>query len=442
MKTKLSPKQLIIMSGALFSMHFGASCMLFPITWGKESGSSFFIAYIAIVLSAILLPLLAYFALARGNGNFYSLTKRILPKFGPIFCSITVLVMGPLYVIPRMSAASWDALMQLLNTNIESHVPIFLFNVVYYAITYWFVASRSDTVDKIGKILFPILLLIVLGVIGKGLITPITDHMVVKTYPQSALAYGFLQGYQTGDLPAALMFGFVIIQGIRKSNIPENRVNHYLMVLGMMGLGCLALTHLGHMAVGAFTAGTINLTLSSLYAQVVIQLWGTVGGVFFNIALIFAALTTAVGLSGSTAEFFEEALDKRFSYNKIALTTVIISTLMASMGLGNIVKFIGPLLDACYPACIILVLFYVVAGKNLHPQFVNGTKFAMIGALAIGFVDALNVYNGLLGINNPFLTEMYNLIPLSSVRLTWIPIGLLCFIIGIVSSKSKHFAKS
>ena len=108
MKTKLSPKQLIIMSGALFSMHFGASCMLFPITWGKESGSSFFIAYIAIVLSAILLPLLAYFALARGNGNFYSLTKRILPKFGPIFCSITVLVMGPLYVIPRMSAASWE----------------------------------------------------------------------------------------------------------------------------------------------------------------------------------------------------------------------------------------------------------------------------------------------------------------------------------------------
>ncbi|MFP5528262.1 branched-chain amino acid transport system II carrier protein [Peptococcus simiae] len=438
MKADLSPKQLIIMSGALFSMHFGASCMLFPVTWGKESGSSFLLAYIAIVLSAILLPLLAYFALARGNGNFYSLTERILPKFGRIFCSITVLVMGPLYVIPRMSAASWDALMQLLNTNIDSHIPIFLFNLIYYAITYWFVASRSDTVDKIGKILFPILILIVLGVIGKGLVTPITGHMLPKTYEESALVYGFLQGYQTGDLPAALLFGFVIIQGIRKAKVPENRINHYLMVLGLMGLGFLALTHLGHMIVGAFTAGTIDLTLSSLYAEIVLQLWGTIGGVFFNIALIFAALTTAVGLSGSTAEFFEEVLDARVSYNKVALATVVVSTLMASMGLGNIVKFIGPLLDACYPACIILVLFYVIAGTNLQGRFVNGTKFAMIGALIVGFVDAINVYNELLGINNQMLTDIYTLIPLSSVRLTWVPISSLCFIIGVMISKAKR----
>ena len=57
-KKDLSAKQLLTMGGALFSMHFGASCMLYPVNWGKDSGTSVFIAYIAIVLTALLLPLL------------------------------------------------------------------------------------------------------------------------------------------------------------------------------------------------------------------------------------------------------------------------------------------------------------------------------------------------------------------------------------------------
>lgn len=430
MKKDLSTRQLLLMGGALFSMHFGASCMLYPVNWGKDSGTSVFIAYIAIVLSALLLPLLAYFALARGNGSFYALAKRISPKFGPLFCSITVLVMGPLYVIPRMSAASWDALMQLTGFKTESILPIFIFNCIYYALAYWFVASRSDTVDKVGKILFPILIIIVVGVIGKGLATPISTEWIPKSYPESPLAYGFLQGYQTGDLPAALMFGLVILQGIKKAQIPEDRINKNLIRLGIVGMGMLAITHLGHMVVGASTAGTIDLTLSSLYSEVVFRLWGQVGAIFFNIALIFAALTTAIGLSGSTAEYFEEALDSKVPYKRIALVTVIISTLMASMGLGNIVKFIGPLLDSCYPACIVLVLYYVIVGKKENSKLANGARFAIIAAAVMGLIDVLSTYNGLFGINNEAFSNFYNSIPLTSVRLTWIPVSILFFIIG------------
>ena len=60
-KKDLSVKQLLVMGGALFSMHFGASCMLYPVQWGRDSGTSVFIAYVAIVLTALLLPLLAIF---------------------------------------------------------------------------------------------------------------------------------------------------------------------------------------------------------------------------------------------------------------------------------------------------------------------------------------------------------------------------------------------
>ncbi len=434
--------QLFVMGGALFSMHFGASCMLYPMQWGKESGTSMFLAYIAIVLTALLLPLLAYVALARGKGSFLEITTRISPKFGSVFCAITVLVLGPLYVIPRMSAAAWDAIAQLAGWQNAGFLPILLFNIVFYAISYWFVSSRSDTMDKIGKWLFPVLIGIVVLVIVKGIVTPICNTWQEKTYPQSPLAYGFLEGYQTGDLPAALLFGLVILQGIKKAGVPENRINRNMIRLGIVGLGMLAITHLGHMVVGASTGGTINLTLSQLYGEVVLQLWGGVGAVLFNIALIFAALTTAVGLGGSTGEHFFEAFKGRISYKILALAAMAVSALVASMGLNNIVKFVGPLLDACYPAAIVVVLYYVIAPNNANPRLLNAARFAMIAAAFTGCLDIANKYCQMFGATNNFFTKFYAMLPLSNIQLTWVIVSAACFLLGLVIYfPKKHTAE-
>ena len=430
-KKDLSIKQLLVMGGALFSMHFGASCMLYPMQWGKESGTSLILAYIAIVLSALLLPLLAYIALARGKGSFLEITKRISPKFGTVFCAVTVLVMGPLYVVPRMSAAAWDAIAQLVGWQDAGFWPILLFNIVFYAISYWFVSSRSDTMDRIGNLLFPVLIGIVVLVIAKGLITPVTDNWLPKSYEESALAYGFLQGYQTGDLPAALLFGLVILQGIKKAGVPETRVNRNMIRLGFVGLGMLAITHLGHMIVGASTGGTIDLELSQLYGAVVLKLWGSVGAILFNVALIFAALTTAVGLGGSTGEHFYETFSGRVSYKLVALITMAVSALVASLGLNNIVTFVGPLLDACYPAAIVVVLYYVVVPKTNNRRLLNGARFAMIAAALTGCVGIANTYCLKLGFADNFFTRLYSTLPLSELQLTWVPVSAVCFALGL-----------
>ena len=437
MKKDLSVKQLLTMGGALFSMHFGASCMLYPVQWGRDSGTSVFIAYIAIVLTALLLPLLAYVALARGKGNFAAITTRISPKFGSVFCTITVLVLGPLYVVPRMSAAAWDAIVALTGLEISGFLPILLFNILFYALAYWFLSDRSDTMDKIGKILFPVLIAIVVLVIAKGLITPISATWQPKTYEESPIAYGLLQGYQTGDLPAALLFGLIIIQGIQKAGIAENRVNKNLIRIGLVGMGMLAVTHLGHMVVGASTGGTIDKTLSVLYGEVVTKLWGKPGAIFFNIALVLAALTTAVGLCGAAGEYFTEATRERLSYKKSSLIMVAISAIVSSVGLDNIVTFIGPLLDACYPAAIVVVLYYVICPRLENPRLLLGARFAMIAAAIVGFVDVLYTYNSLLKINNAQFISLYQKLPLSDFRLTWIPVSILCFLVGMLVYRPK-----
>ena len=436
-KKDLSIGQLLTMGGALFSMHFGASCMLYPVNWGKDSGTSVFLAYIAIVMTALLLPLLAYVALARGKGNFAAITQRISPKFGSVFCTVTVLVLGPLYVVPRMSAAAWDAIVALTGLEISGFLPILLFNCLFYALAYWFLSDRSDTMDKIGKILFPVLIAIVVLVIAKGLITPISTDWQPKSYPESPIAYGLLQGYQTGDLPAALLFGLIIIQGIQKAGVAENRVNRNLIRIGLVGMGMLAITHLGHMVVGASTAGTIDETLSVLYGQVVSKLWGKPGAIFFNIALVLAALTTAVGLCGAAGEYFTEASKDRVSYKKTSLIMVAISALVSSVGLDNIVTFIGPLLDACYPAAIVVVLYYVICPRLANPRLLLGARFAMIAAAVVGFVDVLYTYNALLKINNAHFISLYQQLPLSDFRLTWIPVSVVCFLLGILVYRPK-----
>ena len=435
-KGNLSLKSLIIMGGALFSMHFGASCMLYPVQWGKDSGSSVFIAYIAIVLTALLLPLLAYIALSRGNGTFWEITLRLTPKFGKVFCGLTALLLGPLYIIPRMSAAAWDALVQVTGWQIESIIPLFLFNCVYYVITYWFISGRSDTMDKIGKILFPVLIVIVIGVIGKGLFTPLSVRLP-KTYSEPAWAYGFLQGYQTGDLPAALLFGLVMLQSIKAAGVSEDKINTNMIRLGFVGMGMLALTHLGHMIVGSSIGDTIDLTYAALYAELVLRLWGMTGGVVFKIALMFAALTTAIGCAGSCAEFFDTAFDSKYSYKLLCVITCAISTIIASIGLNNIVKFMGPLLNACYPAAIIVVLYYVFVKNHGDAKLMNGARYATIAAGFSGMIDVLSSYNSLFGINSQAFAKFYAALPLSDVMLTWIPVSVIFFIVGMFTYRNK-----
>ena len=45
---------------------------------------------------------------------------------------------------------------------------------------------------------------------------------------------------------------------------------------------------------------------AKLFMSIVVHHWGTVGGAVFNVALIFAAMTTAIGLTG-TAHYFVDA---------------------------------------------------------------------------------------------------------------------------------------
>ncbi len=73
--------------------------MLWPVTWGQQSGTAVIVTYLGIFISAILFPWLAYLAVSREGTLFTIASTSVNTKFAQIFGGLTVLVLGPLFAI-------------------------------------------------------------------------------------------------------------------------------------------------------------------------------------------------------------------------------------------------------------------------------------------------------------------------------------------------------
>lgn len=281
------------------------------------------------------------------------------------------------------------------------------------------------------------MIVIVAAVILKGLITPISDTWVAPTYTQPPFVYGFLEGYSTADLLCSLLFGLVVISGLANAGVPKERMNQNIVKIGIVGIGMLTCTHLGHMLVGANVGNVIDLTYAQLYAEVVRLLWGNVGGMCFSIALVAAALTTAIGLTSSAAEYMEESTEGKISYRNTAIVTCILSIVISSVGLDSIITFITPLLDAVYPGAIVLVLYYVFMPGFEKAERLYACRISFYAAVIFGAIDVIATYCRLLGGDQNFFMNIYKALPLSSYKLTWVIAAVVFYLVGLLLAGKK-----
>jgi len=428
---------LLAIGGSVFAMHYGASCMLWPTTWGRNSGTAVWPAFFGFAVTGLLLPFLGYFAVQKGGGPLFTLANKVGPNFAQIFGAFTVLIMGPLFVIPRMSAAAWDALSKIFGLESSPWIILLLFTVAYYAITYWFIYKQTAIVDKVSKILVPLLVLMEVIIIGKCLLFPLGTQ-VAPNYTQNPFSYGFINGYQTMDLPAALMFAGIILTDIAnrvKGN--KNAVLSNLVKASVIGFIILGVIEVGEFLLGASTGSVYaDLDYAKLFATVVLDQFGMAGASMFNVALVFAAMTTAIGLTAGTAEYFVDAGKGKWSYNKIAIATLVVSTIISVCGLNEIVKWTAPILNMIYPPCIALVLFVVF----FPPRFVGAMRGACYASLGWGVVEAVSGYLGLVGVEKAF-QGLYSVIPGANDGFGFVIFFIAGAIIGHFAFKNKAQAE-
>ena len=106
--TTLNFRQSLVFGSLLFGLFFGAGNIIFPVNMGEQSGANWFIAAIAFVITAVGLPVIAVIASAlSGENKLQYFAKPMGKKISFIYALLVMLMIGPLFAIPRTATASF-----------------------------------------------------------------------------------------------------------------------------------------------------------------------------------------------------------------------------------------------------------------------------------------------------------------------------------------------
>ena len=219
MSNKLRGKSLLLVGFTLFSMFFGAGNLIFPPFLGAEAGQNAWAALAGFAVSAIGLPIAGVIAVARA-GSLGVLASRVHPRFALVFTMLIYLSIGPCLAIPRTASTSFQMLAPFIGSE-GSHQ--LLYSAVFFAAAFAVALHPEKLTDRLGRVLCPTLIVLILVLFGSCLVHPVAPHYAspAAEYQSLPALSGILNGYQTMDTLAALNFGAVIALNIRTRGIDE-----------------------------------------------------------------------------------------------------------------------------------------------------------------------------------------------------------------------------
>lgn len=340
---------------ALFSMFFGAGNLIFPLIVGRLAGTETLYALFGLGLSAVAFPFLGLIAMMLYGGNITAFLSR-LGKW-PAFALLLVLQLsqGPVGAMPR--------LVTLMHASFKPYFPscpLSLFSLLICVGIFLLVIRPQKIIHLLGVILTPLLLLtlailVVVGWVGAPEAQPSLEgggHHFLQ---------GLKMGYQTTDLIAALLFATVILphlsQGTNDPKVIRRRMTHASLIAS----GLLMITYIGLCWISAHHSWTLGpVAPEELLHCIAFQILGPFGGIVSSAAVFLACLTTAISLAAVFSQYLHKDLLKDRLGNGASLAlTLGFTAALANLGFSGIVKLWGPLLEALYPALIVLCLLNI-----------------------------------------------------------------------------------
>ena len=416
-------KDMIVTGFALFAMFFGAGNLIFPPYLGSLYGSKWIAAMLGFGITGIGLPLLGVIVMSQHEGSFDNFAGKGGKLFSILLGSLVVLCIGPLLAIPRTGATTFEVAVKPFFPNINPYIPI----IGFFALTFYFSMKQSSVIDVIGKLLTPGLLALLIFIIIAGIVNPISTPMPSKV-TNSAFASCFVEGYQTMDALAAAIFAGVIVQSIKAKGYGKSSTIKITMMSGFIAAAGLLVVYGGLMYLGAtvsFMPQDIPRTM--LLVNIVADIAGDVGLIALGIAVALACLTTAVGLTAATGEFFSKLSKNRVTYLQVVTISTLFSALFAGIGVDGIIRLAVPILVVIYPLVIVLMFMNLFS-----PVFNDSCRYAYMAALAGTLLVSL--YDGFsaIGVTFPLWEDIISLIPLVANGFGWLMAATLGFVIGLV----------
>lgn len=435
---KLSKNRMLVVSFMLFSLFFGAGNLIFPPFLGQNAGSNTLPAMLGFLLTAVILPVLGVAVVAQFDG-LDKLGQQVGKRFSLVFTLLIYLSIGPGLGIPRAASVPFEmAVAPYLPEGARASRWMLLYSLVFFAVALWLCMSPGKLVDRIGHVLTPSLLILLLVLFVSFLFRG-EVHVAApgEAYAAAPLLQGFSEGYQTMDTIAALNFGLVIATTLGTFGLKEKKdlVRHTVFA-GIIAGSILAAVYIMLSYMGAASSGVYPIQENGAWTLrcIVYQLFGAPGAILLAAIFTLACLTTCVGLINSISQFFS-VIFKKISYRKWVCIIIAFSFLVCNLGLTAILSISIPILNAIYPMAIVLIIL------GLSDRLWKNNRY--VYPLVIGGTGVISVIYACdeAGLSLGFITSLCQKLPLYSMGFCWVSVSLVMLVIslaiGFIKSRKK-----
>lgn len=436
MKKSLPFSRIFVIGLMLLSMFLGAGNIIFAPKLGQLAGTNTWVAMIGFLITGVGLVLLAIISLAISGGTVEKLAGLVGKKFGIIFSVLLFLTLGPIYVIPRTTSVVYEVsiLPSISSFNMNTSIILFIFSVIFIALTVWLSMTPGKFVDRLGRIITPVFGGLLVILIVKSFITPMGSiGAPQEPYLDNIFLKGFVEGYYTMDVLAAFVFGGIFIKAIANEGITAKKdVSTTFIKAGIITVVGLALLQLSMAWIGATSVDAIGMGENGgeILAWSSKQLFGNIGLLMIGTVVFLTGITTNIACLSSVAEYFERQFP-RYTYKQWIYILAFGSLVITNFGLATILELASPVLLLLYPIAIALIVL-----SFTHKAF-NGYQAVYVGTITgVGFVAVLDALKEA-GIAVNFIDQTFAFIPLFANGAGWITTGLIGAVIGLIYAKMK-----
>lgn len=411
MKQSLKLTDITALGFMLFAFFLGAGNIIFPPLAGQLAGENMLPAMLGFLLTAVGLPLVTIIAIAIAGGSWGKLTQDLPVKAATIMAVLIFIIIGPAFAAPRTGLVAYEMAVKPFFVNAEQ-IHLTIFSIIFFAIAMSFSWSQGKLIDVIGKVLTPVLFIGLIVLAGAVFFFPQGEIIAAQgEYLTHPLQKGFLEGYNTMDTFASLMFGVLIVDALRSKGITDQKLTtKYLISAGLIAAAGLAFVYISLFYLGATSsvvaAGADNGGV--ILSQYVQALFGSYGQVVLTVIVLLACLTTAIGLISACSDYFSSLTS--FSYRKWVVINGVACAVIANVGLTQLITLSVPVLFALYPVAIALVALTFLRSKLPNTRFAYRTVIVI--SLVFALVDAAKVA----GID----VSAFNVLPLFDIGMGWL----------------------
>jgi len=364
MNQSIAKKDLLSISLAIFCLLFGAGNLIYPLAVGRSAGSLAPFGMFGFFITAILLPLTGLIGMILFDGNYRTFFNRLGKIPGSLLIFISMLIIGPIVVIPRCITLSYTMIAPFLPCAFLRQItPLssFLFSCLFLSLAFVSTYRRGRIVTILGNVIAPALLASAILIIGKGIISAKTA-IVSSLSPVELFKNGFMMGYQTLDLLGTIFFASIIISILKKSTVQKDDINVLALnglKAGLIGLSLLGCVYIGMSMLGIFHShGFTHADPGELFRLISFALLQAHGAAIIGITVFLACLSTVIGLGPVVAEYLRVSLFKNaIPYTYALIIVFLFSIPLSTFGLHYVLAIAGgPIVYIIYPILIALTL--------------------------------------------------------------------------------------